>query len=294
MPKRVPYLLVDAFTTTPGAGNRAGVVLEAAELSPTEMQRAAAVLRVSETVFVVGGGADHRVRYYTPTQEVEFCGHATVALGLALAASARLGEEAALDTLAGRVPLALELENGEARRVWMRQPEPRFRPLPPEARGALAEALGVDARTIHRALPLGAAHTGLWTAFLPLIDAGILDALEPDFAAIAALCEAWGVSSVHPYAATSPASFAARDFAPLLGILEDPVTGSAAGALAALLARAGVLPRRGDESEVVFAQGHAMGSPGEVRATVSFRNRQPASVRVGGCAVMVYEGVLEL
>jgi PhzF family phenazine biosynthesis protein len=295
MPSRVPYLLVDAFTERPGAGNRAGVVLEAGGLSPAQMQRAAAALGVSETVFVTRrDGESAWVRYYTPTQEVEFCGHATVALGFALAARALLGGEAALETLAGRVPLAVEYEAGSARRVWMRQAEPRFRPLPPEARPALAEALGVDARTVHRGLPMAAASTGLWSAFVPLIDAGILDALEPDLEVVEALSAAWGVSSVHPYAATSPSSFAARDFAPLVGIPEDPVTGSASGALAALLARAGALPRRGAESEVRFSQGHAMGLPGEAVAVVEYENDRPARVRVGGCAVAAEEGALEL
>jgi PhzF family phenazine biosynthesis protein len=293
--KVVPYLLVDAFTSTPGCGNRAGVVLEAAGLSDKEMQQVAGILRVAETVFVTSqNGSDVRVRFFTPTQEVDFCGHATLAVGYVLAAERVVARGALLDTLVGTVSLDVEHEAGVVTCVWMRQPTPEYRPLPPSARESLAEALGIDARATHRALPLAAASTGLWTAFIPLIDASILDSLEPDLDAIAALSKAWGVSGIHPYAATSPSSFACRDFAPAVGIPEDPVTGSASGALAALLGRTGVLPRDDDHSEVRFVQGHALGSPGEVQVMVEYSGSRVASVRVGGCAVACYQGNLRL
>lgn len=294
--RRVAYLLVDAFTLTPGAGNRAGVVLDSAGLEPADMQAVAAVLRVSETVFVTKRDAsDFWVRYYTPTQEIEFCGHATLALTQALASRAIIGgSRAFLKTMVGSVPVEVEFEEGDVSCAWMRLPPPSYRALPPEARGALAEALGVDARLVHRGLPLAAASTGLWTAFVPLVDPLILGSLEPDLAAIEAISRAWNVTGVHPYAATSPTSFASRDFAPAVGIPEDPVTGSANGALAALLAREGLLPRRNEESEIVVAQGQAMGQPGEVRAVVEYRAGRPYKVRVGGSAVCAYEGQLSL
>lgn len=294
--RRVAYLLVDAFTDTPGAGNRAGVVLEADDLEPAEMQQAAALLGATETVFVTKrDDSDFWVRYYTPTQEIEFCGHATVALGQALASRAVISRQRAfLKTMVGSVPIEVEFEGGEVLRVWMRQPPPSYRALPPEARAALAEALGIDPRLVHRGLPLAAASTGLWTAFVPLVDAMILAAIEPDLDAIEAISRAWNVSDVQPYAATSPTSFAARNFAPAVGIPEDPVTGSAGGALAALLARDGLLPRRGDESEILLTQGHAMGLPGEMRAVVEYRSGRPYKVRVGGGAVCAYEGRLSL
>jgi PhzF family phenazine biosynthesis protein len=295
--RRVTYLLVDAFTEQPGHGNRAGVILDAEGLTPEDMQRVASILRVSETVFVTRAfDADHWVRYYTPTQEVEFCGHATVALGHVLATNTRLGEARAyLKTLVGSVAVDVEYEFGRVACVWMRQPDAAFRPLPPGAREAMAEALGVDPRLAHRALPAAAASTGLWSAYLPLVDAAILEGLEPDFEAIAGLSRAWGVTSVYAYAATSPTAFVARDFAPAVGIPEDPVTGSSAGALAALLERAGALPRAGESLEIRVSQGHALGTPGEVRVVLEARaGGRPDRILVGGCAVTVYEGVLKL
>ncbi|WP_216317656.1 PhzF family phenazine biosynthesis isomerase [Deinococcus aestuarii] len=289
----IAYSEVSAFTDTPGQGNRAGVVLGAEALSEAEMQALAAFLEAPETVFVTRmGGGRVRVRYFTPTQEIEFCGHATVALGLTLAQRGHWQEgELVLETLVGRIPLTLDTEAGVPLRVWMAQRGLETRPAAREVRGELAEALGVDERMIHRGLPLAAASTGLWSVFVPLLDPLILDGLEPDLRRIHLLSDALGVCSVYAYAPMGVNRFAARDFAPAVGIPEDPVTGSAAGALLALLAREGRLPVRGDRACGVVYQGHAVGTPGEVEVEVTLAGANTVGgVRVGGRATLDREG----
>lgn len=287
------YSEVSAFTRTPGHGNRAGVVLDAAGLSEGEMQRLAAFLDAPETVFVTRmEGGLVRVRYFTPTQEVAFCGHATVALGLLLAQEGHwAGEALALETLMGRVPLRLVSEAGVPHQVWMEQPRHESRPVGRELRADLAAALGLDARMVHRGLPLAAASTGLWSVFVPLLDSLLLDALEPDLEAIAGLSRRLGVDSVYAYAPLGVSRFAARDFAPVLGIPEDPVTGSAGGALLGLLAAQGRLPLRSGRACGVIYQGHALGTPGEVEVEVEMRGEQVVAVHVGGCATVERQGV---
>ena len=289
----IAYSEVSAFTRTPGQGNRAGVVLDAAGLSEAEMRELAAFLGAPETVFVIRlGRSAVRVRYFTPTQEVEFCGHATLALGLMLAQSGHWrGEALELETLAGRVPLRLISEAGVPQQVWMQQQRHEVRPLPTTLRAELAEALGIDARMIHRGLPMAAASTGLWSAFVPLLDPMILDGLQPDLEQIAMLSEALGVGSVYAYAPMGVNRLAARDFAPALGIPEDPVTGSAGGALMALLAQGGRLPVRAGRACGVIYQGHALGTPGEVEVEVEMRGDAVVAVHVGGCAVLEREGL---
>ncbi|WP_034387637.1 PhzF family phenazine biosynthesis isomerase [Deinococcus sp. YIM 77859] len=285
----IAYCEVSAFTATPGQGNRAGVVLDAGHLSEAEMQALAAFLEAPETVFVTRmGDGLVRVRYFTPTQEIDFCGHATVALGLTLAQRGDWrGEPLTLETLVGQIPLTLETEAGVPTRVWMEQRELESRSVAPELRQELAQALGLNERMLHRGLPLAAASTGLWSVFVPLIDQVILDGLEPDLAHVQALSDRLGVSSVYAYAPLGVNRFAARDFAPAVGIPEDPVTGSAAGALLALLAREGRLPVRGDRAAGVVYQGHALGTPGEVEVEVLLGGQV---VRVGGRAVLDREG----
>lgn len=288
----IAYCEVSAFTDTPGQGNRAGVVLEAGGLSEAEMQALAAFLDAPETVFVTRmQDGLVRVRYFTLTQEIEFCGHATVALGLTLAQAGHwTGGPLMLETLVGRIPLTLETEAGVPTRVWMAQRGLETRPVPRGLHRDLAEALGLNERLLHRGLPLAAASTGLWSVFVPLLDRVILDGLEPDLTRIHALSEALGVTSVYAYAPQGVNCFAARDFAPAVGIPEDPVTGSAAGALLALLAQGGRLPVRGERAWGVVYQGHALGTPGEVEVEVTLAGQTVRAVRVGGRAVLNREG----
>lgn len=123
----------------------------------------------------------------------------------------------------------------------------------------------------------------------------MIDALEPEMEALRTLAAKVGVSTVHPYTPLGPRTYYARDFAPGLGIPEDPVTGSANGALAALLARAGVVPRREGEVTITVMQGHRMGVPGEVKARVEYTAQgEPYAVFVGGAAVEAARGQVEL
>ena len=287
------YSEVSAFTTTPGQGNRAGVVLEASGLSGRQMQELAAFLDAPETVFVTRlSDGLARVRYFTPTQEVDFCGHATVALGQVLAQSGRWrGEALELETLAGRVPLRLVPGPGGGCQIWMEQHPFAARPVERARRAELAGALGLDERMVHRGLPLACATTGLWSVFVPLLDGFLLEGLEPDLPQIAELCRRLGTVSVYAYAPVGVNRFAARDFAPLVGIPEDPVTGSAAGALLGLLASEGRLPVRAGRASGVVYQGHVLGTPGEVEVEVELRGDRVGTVHVGGCAVIDREGV---
>jgi len=290
----IPYCQVSAFTETPGHGNQAGVILNAEHLSATQMQGLAAHLGVPETVFVTDiAGNDVRVRYYTPRQEIEFCGHATVALGLVLAQNGLWRDRHVnVETMIGRIPLELESQQGVPKRVWMTQRNLELRDIDRTYRKRIANALGIDERLIHRGLPTISASTGLWTAFVPIVDPFIVDAIEPHYADIEALSQELGVTGIHPYAPMSPDTLYTRDFSPAVGIPEDPVTGSSSGALVALLAAAGALPRRGSTVRGYCLQGHAMNSPGEVVVDVTLQGDTPACVKVGGCAVIEHEGKL--
>jgi len=295
---RIPYVLVDAFAPTPGAGNRVAIVLDARGMSGEEMRQVAKRLSEPETAFVTERqGNVFAVRFFTPGGEVEFSGHAAVALGLALV---RLGlapegsERLILHTPAEALPVEVAYEAGEPKKAWVRGPTPRFRDLPPfQVLKEVLEALGSDERYLHRGLPYGVAYTGLWSLFVPLVAPGVVDALEPDMALLAEVSRRLEVATVHAYAPMGPRSFYARDFAPLLGIPEDPVTGSANAALGALLARAGVVPKREGRVHLSIYQGHRLGNPGMVEVEVEYSpTGVPLAVRLGGEAAIVATGEL--
>jgi len=297
---KLPYLLVDAFTRTPGTGNRVAVFPDARGLGPEEAARAVSILGVREAALVVGGeGEVFDVRFLTPKGEIEFAGAATIALALALLQEgiARAGSEVLFFRTPGEtVPVRIVYQGEEPVEAVVREPAPRFRDPPSysELREVM-DALGADERYLHRGLPVGVAYTGLWSLFLPVIAPGMVDALEPDMDRLAELSRRLLVTTFHPYAPMGPRTYYARDFAPALGIPEDPVTGSANGALAALLARAGVVPRREGEVVITILQGHHLGVPGEVRVRVEYSaSGEPYAVYVGGSAAVAERGILTL
>lgn len=213
---------VDAFTDRPFAGNPAAVcVLDVARES-VWMQAVAAEMNLSETAFLVrrragargegDGGFD--LRWFTPTTEVDLCGHATLAAAHRLWQGGELAadEEARFHTRSGLLT-ARRGSDG-----WI---EMDFPALPPRlldpAPELLAEALGVPVHWV------GASREDL----LVLVeDAATVRSLAPDIALVARL----PVRGLIVTAAADPGSahdFVSRFFAPAVGVPEDPVTGSA-------------------------------------------------------------------
>mgnify|MGYP001087806492 CR=1 FL=1 len=291
---RIPYLLVDAFTEVSGGGNRVALVLDARGMTTEEMQLMVSRLGQPQAAFVTDwDGAEFEVRFFAANGEVEFSGHAAVALAHTLAREERLpsGPKFYLRTIGES--LRVELEGGRAR---VQSPSPRFRDPPSwKVLQEFIEVMGANERYLHRGLPYGIAFTGLWTLFMPVVAPGLVDALEPEMAKLAELSNRLEVATVHVYAPYGPRRFYARSFAPALGISEEPVSGSPNAALGALLARAGVVPRWEGEVNLTVTQGHRMGGPGQVDVWVEYG---PAGnilrVFIGGTAVVAENGVVEL
>jgi PhzF family phenazine biosynthesis protein len=289
----VAYRLADAFTEVVGGGNRVALVLDARGLTPEEMQWISRRLGEAQAAFVTDW--DHNsfeVRFFTVAGEVEFSGHAAVALAHSLAQEGRIKPPQTLFRSIGG-PLVARFEDQLA---LVQSPVPRFRDPPTwRALQEITEALGANERYLHRGLPYGITFTGLWTLFVPVVAPGLVDALEPEMEPLNRLSAELGVAAVHVYAPIGPRRFYARTFAPALGIPEDPVTGSPNAALGAMLARAGVVPRWEGEVRLQVVQGHRVGGPGEVEVRVSYG---PAgnilAVYIGGKAVVAKDGWLEL
>ena len=281
-------LLVDAFTADPLAGNAAGVVPDAEDLSADRMGAVAAELSVSETAFVLpADDADRRLRYFSPTQEVDLCGHATIA------AHAHLHQEGAIDpgehTVETNVGV-LDVEVGDDGIVWMTQNRPEVRRVD-VGYDRLGDALGIDPaalRDVGADLPTAVASTGLPFLVVPLNFLEHLSSAAPDYPALEALAEEYDAAGVYAFtfdALEGDSTLHARAFAPGLGIREDPVTGTAAGACGAYLREVSAFDGELPE-EMVFEQGHFVDRPGRIRVQVG------AEVRVGGRAVTSLDGRL--
>ena len=280
-------LQVDAFTDEPLSGNAAGVVPDADGLSDDQMQAIAAELAVSETAFVRSSeAADRRLRYFTPTQEVDLCGHATIGTVAHLHDEGLEPGTTTVETNAGVLEIDLEADGT----VWMTQETPRVRQVDLEY-GRVAEALGVDREALEGSsadLPLSVASTGLPFLVVPITYLSDVGTADPDFAAVEALTDEVDATGVYLFTFDTlegESTLHGRMFAPGAGVPEDPVTGTASGAVGAYLDHVGAFDDEFPE-ELRLEQGHYVDRPGLVRVRVD------SSVQVGGRAVTALDGSL--
>ncbi|APX95560.1 PhzF family phenazine biosynthesis protein [Natronorubrum daqingense] len=276
---------VDAFTDEAFGGNPAGVVPEADDLSEHQMQSIAAEMALSETAFLRSSDdADHRVRYFTPTQEVDLCGHATIG---SFAHLHDEGLEAGTTTLETNVG-TLEIDVADDGTVWMTQDAPQVREVD-VGYGRVADALGVDQAALEGAsddIPLAASSTGLPFLIVPITYLSDVGNAQPDMHAIEKLSDSVDVTGVYLFtfdALERESTLHGRMFAPGAGVPEDPVTGTASGAVGAYLEHFGAFDDDFPE-ELRLEQGHYVDRPGRVRVRVG------DSVRVGGRGVTVLDG----
>ena len=202
---------VDAFTHMPFSGNPAGVCLLAEERPAQWMQQVAAEMNLSETAFLWPQGADFSLRWFTPLTEVKLCGHGTLASAHVLWESGSLDKSltAQFNTLSGKLMATLQ-EDG------IEMDFPAYVVETAEVSVELLDALGVEAIEILRA---GA-------KIMIVVDGEEqVRRLQPDFAALNRLPGRSVI--VTSRAESADYDFVSRNFAPWVGIDEDPVTGSA-------------------------------------------------------------------
>ncbi|MFT4823761.1 MAG: PhzF family phenazine biosynthesis protein [Halioglobus sp.] len=293
---------MNAFTHRPFSGNPAGVVLDGDDLTDQQMQAIAPQLNsVSETVYVCSSteaSADIRLRYFTPTTEVDLCGHATIAALFAMAASGRISGHTETQVIRAQTRvgvLDLGLEYVDDRLICASMTQPITDHQWPSAPQQAATVLGLESWAIRDDLPIACASTGIWTCYVPLVNLHALAAIAIDHEAIESLWpENTQLAGVYPFVITSgdrqskQLKTQGRFFCPpQYGIPEDPVTGTASGALAAYLIKHGVLDVSG---ELEAHQGVEIGSPGRLHA----RQCSTGAIEIRGQAVAIFSGQLAL
>jgi PhzF family phenazine biosynthesis protein len=294
------FFLVDAFTTEPFAGNGAGVVTRADGLSTGQMQRIAGELRQTETCFVCASaepGVDLTLRWFTPTVEVDLCGHATVAAFTCLAAEGRIawsGDDAQVrcSTRTGTIDVWLEghAGSGVAPRVTLSTGVATIEPAD-EDRAKVAQAIGLPVAAIDETLPLATERAGQ-RLIVPV--SGLADLLQfsPDSSGMVAFGAERGYRRFTLVCRETehPAHFAhLRHFAPANGIPEDPVTGTAHAVAAVYLDQQRLLPS-GERVVLTGEQGHAVNRRGLVTVEVMREGGHVRDVRIGGHAAIVAQG----
>ncbi|MFE0805263.1 PhzF family phenazine biosynthesis isomerase [Streptomyces sp. NPDC058812] len=283
-PYETEILRYSAFTHDPVGGNPAGVVLDASGLDGTAMRAIAAEVGYSETAFVTGGDAAtrrFRVRYFSPLAEVAFCGHATVALAVALA-ERRVGPgEIVLDTPAGEIAVSTATDGAGAVRATLTSVPTRSRPALAAELDPTLRALGWAPDDLDPALPPHVAFGGNDHLVLAAASRARLADLDYDFDGLAEVMRRHGWTTVDLVWRESPERFHARNPFPVGGVVEDPATGAAAAAFGGYLRELGLVTRPGT---IAIRQGEDMGRPSDLLIDVSPRDPR---TRVTGQAVPI-------
>lgn len=269
-----------AFSDDPAGGNPAGVVVTDERPDPADMQRVAAEVGYSETAFLVPEGPGRWwVRYFAPAAEVPFCGHATIASGVALARRDPDLADAVLVTSVGEVAVAID-RTGPAVRAELTSPGAHSRPLRDDVLDQLLATFGWDRSVLAPALQPAVGHGGADHPIVALRDRATLAAMDYEFDRLRALMEHERWTTVQVVWREDATTFHARDPFPVGGVVEDPATGAAAAALGAYLRDRQALP---DDGRFVVHQGDDMGRPSVLHVDAS----GDGGVRVAGTAVPI-------
>ena len=279
---KVNVYQLNSFAKTKEGGNAAGVVISADSLSEKDMKKIAAIVGFSETAFLLKSDvADYKVRFFTPKEEVDLCGHATVAAFHTMAYLGLLKPGTyKQETKAGILGIEIKEDNS----VMMNQPVPVFSEI--IEKEELADSLNIKAMQMPEDLPAQIVSTGLRDIIIPVKSIEVLNDMKPDMEKIKAISQKYNTIGYHVFALESlhGANANCRNFAPLYEIPEESATGTSNGALGCYLYHYGKI-KGGQESNLVFEQGYSMKRPSEILVSLSVNQSKIKEVRVGGSAM---------
>jgi PhzF family phenazine biosynthesis protein len=269
-------LKIAAFSDGSSGGNPAGVHIAEHLPAEAEMQRIATDLGFSETVFAQPQGPSWRVRYFSPENEVPFCGHATIALGAALALQQGAGR---FELILNNAVISVEgRQEGALFAAALQSPPTRSAPAKPELLAAALALFGLHADDLDARMPPGLAHGGADHLVLALQSRATLAAMNYDLDEGRQLMLDAGLTTILLVWVETPQRFHTRNAFASGGVPEDPATGAATAALAGYLRDLG-WPHGG---AIDIVQGEDMGARSLLRAEIA-----PAvgsSIRVSGTA----------
>ncbi len=304
------YYWLDVFTQHVFGGNQLAVFPEAEGISDAQMQQIAREFNISETVFLFPPqtpAGTRRARIFTPGRELPFAGHPTIGAVHVLATVERGSQaspprEVVLEELVGPVRVSIQEQADRAGGALFiqlsaaRAPEFREVAAKPET---FAAPLRLEPTDLQSDLPIGLVSCGTPFLILPVRNADALRRARLDADAwqqlvatgVLGTTDSLWTNHVYPVtndASVRPADLRVRMFAPDLGVVEDPATGSAATTLAAHLAR--LSSQRDGTLKWTVEQGIEMGRPSTLYLEADKRDGEITAVRVGGYAVIASEG----
>ena len=296
------YVTVDVFTDRAFGGNQLAVVLDAQGLSTAQMQAIAVEFNYAETTFVLpprDASNDAQVRIFTVTSELPFAGHPNVGTAFVLAKeAAKPPARLKFEEGAGLVPLEILTQGGKVVGAELTAPQPlkRMTEASAEQAAACISLSAADIRTDRQAPQI--ISVGMPFLVTELTSREALRKAKPNADAFARVFPVDGAFAIYFYTrdvppGEKPCDLQARMFFPALsGLTEDPATGSATVAAAALFAD--IDPARDGELRLRIGQGFDMGRPSVLLTRVVKQGGKIITAHVGGGCVTMMEGTFRL
>lgn len=286
--------LVDAFTDKKFSGNQAGVIPDGRKLTDKVMQNIAKELNLSETAFVQKIDDDnYKVRFFTPTQEVDLCGHATIATFYTLVEKGYINgiegnkKRYYQHTKAGKLYVDVYCNGETIEKVVMEQKKPEFIEKDIDII-ELASSMNIEKNEIalgEKSLNPEIISTGLPDIIVPIKNKEILDNLKIDKEKVKKISKELEVTGIHAFTIFEDKIYS-RNFAPLVGIDEEAATGTANGALFYYMRKNNIT----EKNEIIVNQGESLNRPSKITCKISDDN--PDIIEVGGLASIILEGII--
>lgn len=261
-----------AFTREQAGGNPAGVCIGETLPSADYMQQIATQLGYSETVFAAPCDDGFRVRYFAPSGEVAFCGHATLALGKALE---RRFEATSFTLQLNQDTVSVHCAGS---RISLISPPAQARPL---ANGMLDTYLALcnlKSAQLCDTLPVAIAYAGNQHLALPLTTCAEVDAVEYQFEEAQRQMRKDELTTLVPFARPDSHTVYMRNLFASGNVYEDPATGSAAAALSGYLRDHNGTGCHHNQQRLTFFQGDVMGQPCTLFTTFTTSTNTPVTV----------------
>lgn len=286
LPRRIEIFQIDAFTNKPFEGNSAAVTFSN-DLEKNQMQAIAKEMNLAETAFLSDSDkADYNLRWFTPTSEVNLCGHATIAsLHFLNEKNLIKNNLISFETRSGIINC--KFENGF---YFMQIPIFSMK----EFKGNLNEILnaaGISENEIDKNIPPILLENG--NLYLYIKKLSSLKNTAPDFKRLKNLTKTKNEFQglvLFTLETIEEQNFAhSRYFVPAHGIDEDPVTGSTNGPLILVLEKLGFVKKTNEEKTLIFEQGDFLNRKGRIKVTY---NSEKNELFISGEAVTVMKGEL--
>ncbi|MBU8922310.1 MAG: PhzF family phenazine biosynthesis protein [Bacteroidales bacterium] len=300
---------VDAFTAKPFCGNPAGVITDADALSSEDMLRIAGEMNLAETAFItmpMSPDSLFRIRFFTPTEEVDISGHVTIASCYALIEDGRIplsygvnlvNFETGIGTIHVEIHYSRNNDDGDAmklvgsgdnvgylKKIMMQQSISSYYESPIST-SEIASILGIDPGEISgTGLPMEVIATGLDQLIVPVKRKETILGLNPDLIKLGLVNKKHHIHTNHIFSLDTFSEECisyARHFAPAVGMWEDPATGTAAAGLGTYLFRHGIATT----GTMVMEQGKESENLARILVEMKNSNSEESLVQIGGLAV---------